>query len=567
MKSLLTKVVFVLAISAFYAQSTYEEPVNIPPYDPNNPDMMLIQSNADWSHINDANIHYFYVAPGDYSRAGLSDDDYRVLITQSGTPAQKRYIALYNGNNLHPGKLDRSQLAKVGFTLRNADYWVIDRMAYWERTDGLIAIVFEGASHNIINRYLADNVAGGMIYLFAYSNDNVIQNCRVQKDNLYLNLDRAAIALQGDNNMPVINNKIINNEVYNFVDGFQAVTDKGEHPDHFFDYQGTVVDNNVFYIDQAIYTDCNGHPDPNGDCAYAENAIDLKSGSENANNPFLVTNNVMWGYRWADGTNSDLDDVGSAIVVHYNVNNTVISGNVIFDADRAMTVGGRANGPAWRNSEFSNNIIYQTHDIAIKVYDSEDIVFEGNLLKEVCLDTVWKNTAFIDCNNITVRNDLRVDTYDTAGVRSDNSSVSASDNGYYNSLPGDIQSPSDTIYTSDPTAAYDDLTIETDRFTNHPFTITLPRVVNNAMRVDKAQQTTRLVSVYPNPARDMIYIIQNEPAPAQLWLTDLHGRILITQGLSLPKTGLNISKLTAGSYLIIVKTSDGRQQSIKLLKR
>jgi len=484
----------------FDTPSPYQTGINIPLYDPTNPEMFLISKKEDWQHINDQDIRYFYVAPGDYSEAGLPENDNSILLTASGTPLKRRYIFLYNGNNIHPGKLDTTQLAKVGFVFRNANYWVIDRMAYWDREDGFIPIIMENSSHNVVNRFLANNVAGGMIYILSNSNDNTVQNCRIQRDDINLYLDRAAIALSADNGTSVKNSKILNNEVYNFVDGFQAVSDK-EEDNNFVNYEGTIVDGNLFIIDKSIYTDCHGNHNSDGECAYAENAIDLKSGSENPANPFIITNNVMWGYRKADTTNSDLDDVGSAMVCHYNVNNVIVYNNLFYDSTRALTVGGPVNGWAMRNSIFSNNIIYRTKNISVKIYDSENISFENNLFKETGVDFVPGEysvyMAFINCTSIFVENCLSVNTYDQNGVRIDNSTVYPSNNSYYNSTPGDMENQSDIILTIDPALNYYDLSFTINKYTNNPSTITIPKVLKfdpskkYSPCIDKHKQTPR----------------------------------------------------------------------------
>jgi len=535
------------------AQSPYEEPVNIPPYDPNNPDMFLITSDSDWSHINDPAIHYFYVQPGDYSNAGLQQDDHAVVLTASGTASQMRYICLYNGNDLHPGKLDTTELAKVGLILRNADYWVVDRMAFWNSPDGRIPVIFENASHNILNRYFIYNVAGGLAYIFSGSN-NVIQNCRAERDDPFVNLDRAAIALDGEPGDSIVNTHIVNNEIYNFVDGFQAV--KG-NPNGIYNYAGTVVDHNLFFIDSLIYTDCNGHPDPQGNCAYAENGIDLKSGSEDASNPFLVTGNVLWGFRQADETDSDLDDVGSAIVCHYNVNNTIISGNVIFNSTRGMTVEGAVNGAAMRNSEFIRNILYGIRNISIKIYDTHHFYFEHNLNKETGLDfppgyySNW--LTFIDSDSIFVRYNLSVNTHDNNGVRVDNSTVYPYANGYYNSLSGDIQNHTDTLYSTDPTATYDDFVTVFHRFTNHPDTLIIPRVMMPGLAILE-QNPPQYFRIYPNPAHKKIFILAEQPLtqPVKVRIFDMSGKEVLSQKVPPGKIvfEIHLRNLKPGPYLL-----------------
>jgi len=383
-------------------------------------------------------------------------------------------------------------------------------MAYWNRADGFIPVTMENASHNIINRYFAGNVAGGMVYIFSNSDNNTIQNCRVEKTDIDLHLDRAAIALSGDGGSAIKNTKILNNEIYNFVDAFQAVKDYPyQEP---VNYEGTILDDNHFFIDNLMYTDCNGNPDVNGNCAYAENAIDLKSGSENPANPFIITHNMMWGYRQADTTDSDLDDVGSAMVCHYNVNNLVVSNNLFYDSTRALTVEGAINGFAMRNAEFSGNIIDSIKTVSMKIYESDNIKLNNNLNKETGLDfqpgdySNW--LTFIDDTNVTVEENLSVNTYDNNGVRVDNSIVFPLNNGYYNSSPGQIQSPTDIIYATDPTSGYFDWIFTTNRYTNHPLTIVIPKVLEqNSLNTSlNTAGNNNLIDVYPNPVRDKLYI-------------------------------------------------------------
>ncbi len=571
MKKLIISVIIFLSASVSYSQSPLEEPVNIPPYDENNPEMFLISNNGDWTRINDTTIKYFYVLPGDYSEAGLPEDDYSVVLNSSGTPNSKRYISLYNGNDIHPGKLDTSQLAKVGFVLRNANYWVIDRMAYWNREDGFIPVTMENSSHNIINRYFTDNVAGGMVYIFSNSNNNTVQNCRVQKSNINFNLDRAAIALSGDGGTSIKNTKILNNEIYNFVDGFQAVKD---YPyENTVNYEGTVLDYNHFFIDSLMYTDCNGNPDVHGNCAYAENAIDLKSGSENPDNPFVITNNMMWGYREADMTDSDLDDVGSAMVCHYNVNNLIVSNNLFYNSTRALTVGGAVNGSAMRNSEFSGNVVYGIKTVSMKIYDSQNITIKNNLNKETGLDFepgVYSNwLTFIDCTDIFTENNLSVNTYDNNGVRIDNSTVFPTNNGYFNSSPGQMQDPTDIIYSTDPTINYSDLVFTTNRFTNNPLTITIPKVLNDNPSgiISNTGKVDNVLNVYPNPVKDKLHIefnyrLKNKTAVflynilgqlVKKWSVDNFGNKSFTINGNDLGAGFFILRITAGNQTVTRK--------------
>ena len=572
MKQLLLLLTTLHLFIASFSQSQYEEQFNIPPYDSLNPAMLLISSNADWSNINDATIRFFYVSPGDYSHAGLPANDYKILLNSSGTANKKRYISLYNGNNTHPGKLNANQLAKVGFILQNANWWVIDRMAYWERSDGLVPIKIENSSHNIINRYFTSNVAGGAVYIYPNSDNNTIQNCRVQRNKIAQHLDRAAFALTngGLDSISIKNTKVLNNEVYNFVDGFQAVK-TGSAQQNYINYEGTIIDCNHFFIDSLIYTDCNGNHDNNGACAYAENAIDLKSGSENPNNPFVITNNMMWGYRKADQTNSSLNDPGAVIVAHFNVNNVLISNNLLYDATRGFAVGNPVNGAAMRNTEFSNNIIYDIIGYSMVIYDSDSMTFKNNLNKETGRDLANVNFSywwvFHNSQVMKIEHNLSVNTYDKLGVRKSSSTLMPLNNGYYNSSPGQMQDNTDSIYTLDPTLSYYDLTFTTNRYTNHPLQITIPKVLKSLPSGISVPSVNELsLIVYPNPTTDFIIIKQRAKRELNVSVYNSMGQLVGVYLLNSNAEKIDLSKLISGIYYLSIET-EHKRTTVKIIKQ
>ena len=158
------------------AQSPYTIEVNIPPYDSTDSEHFLIKSKADWSHINDADKRFFYVKP---------NADYGVVtIRADGTADSKRYISLYNGNDLHPAMLDRSEQANVGFVFDKANYWIVDRMSRLDcGAGGHYCIEIKNKSgHIVLNRLHMSNFYAGIIVRGSastpYTHDITIQNCR-----------------------------------------------------------------------------------------------------------------------------------------------------------------------------------------------------------------------------------------------------------------------------------------------------------------------------------------------------------------------------------------------------
>ncbi|MEN8229699.1 MAG: T9SS type A sorting domain-containing protein [Bacteroidota bacterium] len=463
------------------AQSFYEEPVCIPDFDSTNPAMMIIDNNDDWAHINDATIRYFYVAPGNYSAVG------RVEITSSGTGTEKRYLSLYNGNDLHPGKLPIEEVATVRLLFRGAQNWVVDRMSYLDPYYSNWILDFQdGAKDIIINRQLIRDTNSGAVYVRNGTESITIQKCRFDRTRFTIVTDLAAIMLGGADNTVIKNVKVLDNEIVNYNDPVQTVRMNPQIVTN-DNHEGLIIDNNHFYADDLIYTDCSGNPQQDGPCLYGENALDFKAGSENPNNPVLVTNNKMWGYRRADRTGSSMSSNGNAIVLHFNVENIKIRDNVIFDSFEGIRVGARESYPhILMNGEISNNIFYNLKKSAFIVIFSKSFSMNNNLFKNIGYfdwSAGWgetygafnmlmgDSTSF--CDN-TISNGVSTQyVFHDEGSRLDtvkgNIAFGVKDQG----LAG-FEYPSD-----DPTSGYGDLVFTTDRYTNSPRTIKLTKVLES----------------------------------------------------------------------------------------
>lgn len=484
----------------------YEEKVDIPLCDSNNTSIAFIRKSDDWNMINREDKTIFCVHPGDYS------DIEQVVLRTSGTKESRRYIILDNGSNEHPGKLAESMLAKVSLLFEDTSFWVIDRMGYWERNDSFIPIVFRNSDHNILNRCLIRNVKGGGIVFYPNSDSNTLQNSRIERTDVYNYMDRAAIEFSNDgaDNISIKNNKIIHNEIINYVDGIQFVkTDTAYQK--YINYEGTVIDHNHIYIDSTLYTDCKGHFNTNGKCAYAENAIDLKGGSENSENPLIISYNSMWGYRESDGVDwtkyeneSNLNDFGVVIPVHFNVKNVVFKKNVFFDAVFGLVFDGERYGYSAQNIQIEKNIFYNIYSSAIYGLDVSEMTIDGNLFKQISYGLDDKGTDtysslyFNQSDKITFSNNKVVNTYryakfyvkesDYNGADRDyfefekntyfNAKVADDDNSYEQSIAVSDQTGLIVPATDgDPTSDYKELVITTDNYSDQIREFSLQNVV------------------------------------------------------------------------------------------
>ena len=454
----------------------YFEPINIPDYDSNNSTHYLITNSSGWNEINNSAYQHFYVQPG-------ANTSGTVTITASGTSLARKSISLHNGNDTHPGKLpmDYSNLAAVSLYFNGASYWDIDRMSY---LDAGVSNVWEfvgGSSFNTLNRCFTYNNARSVRVLDA-CNNNTIQRCRFGSMTLgSRKSDMTAIEALPEisETMEIKNLKLIANEIVNANDPFQSVTYwSDEAPD--LNGEGLIIDSNHFYITDDLYTDCEGVPDTTGWCSYSENAVDLKFGSSNPDNPVIITNNHFWGYRMADNTDSYVEDMGGALVVHYGIKNTIMENNVIFDSNMAFSSGdprGYDYGIGG-NSTFKNNLIYQCATswqhpwgTLMDIKDSGEFEVTNNEIFDcdgMGIRLIRNGVGFVYRDNIQL--DCAEGWYDD-GYSNDGAIIEyhpANDDGSGNYVEVTAESQG---YT-------EDYTFTTDNYTNNPRQITLHNVIN-----------------------------------------------------------------------------------------
>jgi len=347
--------------------------VRTPSCDASDSRVAFIQTMADWQKIDDSSKTVFCVKPGDYRNSVVE------IKNSSGTKENPRYIILDNGNNNHPAKLNSSQLSSVDLRFENSNYWILDRMASIGSTGIEDApIVFIESSHNIVNRHFIDRSSGG-ISIRDRSNNNTIQNSRIQNmSETGLKGDRSCILLvTRDKISEVKNTQILYNELHNCNDGIHALWRDGMD----VNYEGTVIYGNDISVDTKLYTDCHGVKTPNGECSYSENAIDLKAGSKNDKNPIVVKANHVWGFRKSDKTNSSLGDPGVAIVTHYGVQNIVINENTVFDSVLGIySVDSSSAIFALSHAQISGNYLFGISDYPLVINEANSVLISKNYI-------------------------------------------------------------------------------------------------------------------------------------------------------------------------------------------
>lgn len=407
------------------ASDLYEKTVIQQPCD------YIIKDASGWANINSDQYRVFCVAPNDYRSVGL------IRLKSSGAMGSERRIQYYNSSipvDVHPYKMNESEKAIIqNLTFDNASYWIVDRMTIASNRNDAITIT-NHSENNVINKVDLYDFRNG-IYVINGSNFNTIQNCTLH-DQTYI--DRAAIGVHGwdnsgQNDDPQFT-KIINNEIWNVNDGVQLIggIDAGE------DYKGTIIYNNDFYLTSSRYTDCNGSFLSSGNCACAENAIDIKSGSGDTNNMVLIQKNRMWGFRKSDSKcSADMDDPGTGVVMHFGVNNLKFAGNIIWDSQRLF--GFQNQKQPISNVQISGNLFHTPYrysgDLGMAFYIMNNDVLGNNM--EFSGNTIINSSgefvkaASIVYDNMSFKNNIFINS---GRVDGESVNILANGNEYYDSV-------------------------------------------------------------------------------------------------------------------------------------
>jgi len=316
----------------------YSVPVVLPGCDA--PDAVRISTSSQLVLLSDPNFRVFCIEPGDYRSAGtvtVNDVD-----GSAAAPRFIRYDATGTGEDDTLFDSPLSELAMMpNLVLIDSDHWVIDRLAFIN-VDSTYPIKLDNSESVVINRIRMQQNRTG-IGFYDGSHESSVQNSLIGDMDLDLvnGNDAVCVALRGKHSAGTDINihdvKIVNNEIYNCNDGIQLIHDFGLS--YTADFQGALIAGNDIYIDSSRYSDCNGNLTPSGPCACTENAIDLKTGSYNAVNPVLVTDNRMWGWRRTDRIcHSTGSSWGTAIDAHFAVGHTHITKNVMWDNARGIAL-------------------------------------------------------------------------------------------------------------------------------------------------------------------------------------------------------------------------------------
>lgn len=424
---------------AFPGTYDYSAQIALPECDSS--DAVTISSTSQFSLFSDPSYRVFCIEPGDYRSAGT------LLIDSVDGTANSPRVLRYASAGVEDGEtLFDAPEAKLALmphlVLRDSDHWVIDRLAFID-LDTTYPIKIDNSQSVIVNRIRMQKNRIGLS-LYHGSHNVMVQNSYIGDMDVDLvnGNDAVCVALRGKDSagtdIDIHNVSIVNNEIYNCNDGIQLIHDKGLS--YIADFQGTLIAGNDIYVDSSRYSDCNGNLTTNGPCACTENAIDLKSGSYDATNPVVVTDNKMWGWRRTDRIcHSTGSSWGSAIDAHFAVHNTHITKNVMWDNARGIAL---IEG-VW-DTLIEDNIIQDTYSgfngegfALVSGSTAHGTVVRRNHISEaVKWAATGSDDSIYECNVV-------LDGGNAAGARG--SGTVTSNNAYFNSGAAALSSGSDVM--------------------------------------------------------------------------------------------------------------------------
>lgn len=312
--------------SGYCAQ--YEVPVTLPACD-DDPSVAIVREPEDWDALNEPSKRVFCVTPGNYQVRGFMD------VTASGTEGQPRVIRYYDPNSpksdSHPvHQAEEARAVVAGFDFDNADWWVISGITLRATKDASQTLLIlrdtretaeDGGSHVVLDRLLVEGGGGGAGQILISEEGNVLQNSVVRNTHLEPNWDQHCVVVARSLGGVCKDVRIVNNEIYDCGgDSIQVHGGGG--------VRGlSVIENNDFYITEALYRDC----DRADQCACAENALDLKNGGQ-SDAPLLIAHNRGWGFRPTLTRCSSTGSGGEAVVIHQDAQYLLMRGNVLFDS-------------------------------------------------------------------------------------------------------------------------------------------------------------------------------------------------------------------------------------------
>ena len=92
-------------------------------------------------------------------------------------------------------------------------------------------------------------------------------------------------------------------------------------------------------------------------------------------------------------------------------------------------------------------------------------------------------------------------------------------------------------------------------------------IICDTLGVDDINDKDDLLTFYPNPVEDILYIELDNNTISTVKIFDLAGKLLINNVIDSNKARLNFEGYPSGNYLIYISLKNGNYQSFKVLKK
>jgi len=350
-------------IESVRATSRFERSVSPPDCDAADDEVKIIDESSDWNDLNADQYRVFCVRPGDYRGAAQEGDDHRLKFTAAGTEERPRYVVYDGPTEDHPVEQAPEDRAIVdGLRVEDgASHWIVSGLRVDVSGNGgpRTFPISISAKNVTLDRLLSDGPGDEFVntlIMRTWDDRTTLQN------SVFRNLlqgpdeegrDRFCVVISGDNR----GSRIVSNELYDCTDGIHMPPHADDHR-----FDGTIIAHNDMYITPRYFSDGDGNRGSkhSGDYTCAENAVDIKKGSEDPENPVEVIGNRMWHFSDADQEcgGSGTGKQANAITIHNGAKNDGLTehirvrNNVIFDTEGGVAVG------QGNNVDIANNLFH-----------------------------------------------------------------------------------------------------------------------------------------------------------------------------------------------------------------
>ncbi|WP_221409478.1 Ig-like domain-containing protein [Marinoscillum furvescens] len=464
-KVILSCLSILLCFGLVRAQGPYEESLTIPVYDPNNSEMGMITSPANFSSvISDTNKRIFFIQPGDYTSLGTT------ALTGDGTSSNPRWLIYYDPNNptdytTHPVDMDPSDYVTFGRLNVEGAYWRLDRIRAIGDEPTRNPNIYLVDDHIVLNRCLLEHGGGGAGQISMGGTGSgkgpadycVVQHCVIRNTQISTGDDNHGIKFDvGEYN------RIVHNEIYNFAgDGIQLGPNQP--------FKGTVIYDNDIYIDPAKYSSSVSE-------IPHENGIDIKNaGGTGSGEHVLIKNNRFRNLGKTPGGTSPNTDQGA--IDHSNDGTDksyiLIEDNIFYECRVPINTKG---GKLTDHYTIRRNLMYKAERFAIWMPKNTEHNHDIYLNTVVEVEALNGDQEWMESRATSTRIVGNV-IIDGGGTLSDSPSGTVSDyNAFYNSSGHSFEGTNSISYSTAADADQTDYSFTMGMFTG-TVSLTIPNAV------------------------------------------------------------------------------------------